>query len=1246
MGTFHNATLGSGNHAITANPNASGTGYTDTAERDADTDFNTDTDNIDKIVRVESPLGLSWLSASGTYQDLLLSGVFAWTDLGDTPGSISAGLVVQGNAGGTALEFGQALDTTDSPTFDDITINGNVIGNLLVAGQMVIGAASSPQTDVSLELADATKAFLANQGTEVQRDAITPIEGMEYYNLTANDKEFYNGTAWQSMGGGDVVGPTGAILNSIAFFDTTTGKSLDDFTNLTTDGSHLIFADNTEARWGTGEDLIIGHDAQDSNIISITGDLLFDNENATGDIVFTLGSDTNSTEVRFRNNSEADIMTVRGNSVVNLAESAILAFGGGNQFQMVYNGTDTILTNGSASGDFLLRNANVTGATTVRLGTSDTATSFNITDISNTNLFRVFGDGSALFLDNGSLSFGTGSDLTLTHDGSSSSITNTTGSLTIENTASSATTVVKLGSTDSNTGLKIRDSANTRIMDFDGDGIITVQNNRVLRFGTSFEFSISHDGTDTNILTVFGDTLFHNSNTTGDTVFKLGTDTATTSFLVQNDSEVTILDVTGDSKVFMPDNVTLALGTDDDFTVSHDGTNTDIVSSEGDLIIDNQDNTGSTIFILGTDTNATDLRVRNNSLATMFSVFGSGVVKLQDSITLALGDGNDFTMIHNGTNTFLTNSVGALLITNNAATSQITNKLGSTDNLTDFRITDSADAIIFQAFGDGALEASNNRSFSILASTEHEITTAAEFDALASGGVITLTANTTFYLKANISTSTEIVLGGFNCHFGFGGNSRTLNYTGSGDFISGTGQVNCGRSNTFQSFTGGTFINLDVGSGSDGLIMSQCNLIGWSELGTITSAGDGGLFVVDQSAFVIWTTGFTLTNLNTLTFTTSLSTLGSSTLSLINIVNTLELTQITTIDRIEHQTSGSGTLMNVDAAIPSGSQVAVIKSLSTGGGGIFDTSGSTGTFTVVADAPASGSVTAVADNGSGKARFTTSVAHGLFTDQAVTHTGMSDSDYNVTNFIAVITTTTYDMETVDFTATDSGSFDTDSVTLTDTGTTLSDGDTIAIETDDATDYDNGYTVFNQLTNTFQINAVFTATATGTWDSGGLDQTDPRVVTFNMQQSANSAYIGSWNFNGAADTTSISSGAYVDIDMENLTESSNNERFKVIDDTNGELEYTGHEPISVTLLATLHSESAPSEADYRISFSLNAATPVFATASYMPLSLKDVGDGVTVIFPLDLVTGDTIKLQIAGDGTSQNVAIAHGQLSIQ
>jgi len=63
-------------------------------------------------------------------------------------------------------------------------------------------------------------------------------------------------------------------------------------------------------------------------------------------------------------------------------------------------------------------------------------------------------------------------------------------------------------------------------------------------------------------------------------------------------------------------------------------------------------------------------------------------------------------------------------------------------------------------------------------------------------------------------------------------------------------------------------------------------------------------------------------------------------------------------------------------------------------------------------------------------------------------------------------------------------------------------------------------------------------------------------------------------------------------------------------------------------------------------SINGAVPTFATAAYVPLSLKDTGDGATLVLPVTLATNDTVQVMIAGDGTGVDVAIAHGQLAVQ
>ncbi|KKK75235.1 hypothetical protein LCGC14_2875750, partial [marine sediment metagenome] len=118
---FHKDFVDDDNHALTART------YANIAARDADTTFQV-TKNINKAIRVDSPVSYFILVSIGptVWTETGSEGLNEFTELIDTPSSISAGLVVQGNSGGTALEFGQALRTTDSPQFTDLILSGNL----------------------------------------------------------------------------------------------------------------------------------------------------------------------------------------------------------------------------------------------------------------------------------------------------------------------------------------------------------------------------------------------------------------------------------------------------------------------------------------------------------------------------------------------------------------------------------------------------------------------------------------------------------------------------------------------------------------------------------------------------------------------------------------------------------------------------------------------------------------------------------------------------------------------------------------------------------------------------------------------------------------------------------------------------------------------------------------------------------------------------------------------------------------
>ena len=285
--------------------------YADITARDADTDFQVSA-NIDKMVRVNSPVRYYFLESVGppVYQETGTEGLNELIELTDTPSSYSSegGNVLQVNAGEDAVEFGQALGTTDSPTFSQVSVGdtGLVVGastpfsdstgtltlqnvdiidastevaietaidtlpNLLtIQGQTVtfsssltVELASTINQDLTTDadptfndisvtglvdgrdvatdggkldgieaLADVTDetnvvssldgATLSDIGTPASGDKILLQDLSDSDNLKTVDFSVF-------VGGGDVVGPAGAIDNSVPTYDSTTGKLIQD----------------------------------------------------------------------------------------------------------------------------------------------------------------------------------------------------------------------------------------------------------------------------------------------------------------------------------------------------------------------------------------------------------------------------------------------------------------------------------------------------------------------------------------------------------------------------------------------------------------------------------------------------------------------------------------------------------------------------------------------------------------------------------------------------------------------------------------------------------------------------------------------------------------------------------------------------------------------------------------------------------------------------------------------------------
>lgn len=74
----------------------------------------------------------------------------------------------------------------------------------------------------------------------------------------------------------------------------------------------LVFADAVDLKIGTGKDLGLRHDGSHSYVESATGNLIIDNQAATGTTAMDLGTDTTATKFAVRNNSLAQVFAVDG----------------------------------------------------------------------------------------------------------------------------------------------------------------------------------------------------------------------------------------------------------------------------------------------------------------------------------------------------------------------------------------------------------------------------------------------------------------------------------------------------------------------------------------------------------------------------------------------------------------------------------------------------------------------------------------------------------------------------------------------------------------------------------------------------------------------------------------------------------------------------------------------------------------------------------------------------------------------
>jgi len=508
--------------------------------------------------------------------------------------------------------------------------------------------------------------------------------------------------------------------------------------------------------------------------------------------------------------------------------------------------------------------------------------------------------------------------------------------------------------------------------------------------------------------------------------------------------------------------------------------------------------------------------------------------------------------------------------------------------------------------------------------TEIDIFTEHDFPA-PSGGVITLPTGL-YCFKAPVTLSDRFEIeAGATVKFCADQFNNTITYTGTGTFISTplpAADIRFAGFFAFLTGVGAQAFDIDA-------VFQEMNSVGVFALASgqsIGTFGNGGTpmpFVFFANAqFSGFANGVGVDNasvfsLSGVAITSALSGSGA-------LITVGPNTRVTDLDNLTLVAGASESAISLD---PNLDGRAVIVDTTLNGSTLFFAAGATGSITAFADAAfASESITSVSDS-SGVARFNFSAPPTLFVGQEVTISGyVTNTDYNVTGVITATGAGFLEISSVVFGTDEAGgSFLSDTVTVTSATHGLSDGQTLLIT--DTIEYNGGAAIYNAQTNTYQINRAFAATETGTWDTGSLDESDPRVDAASNTGQKPSMNIGSVIANDVGVTTTIAAvDTWTDFNLGGLAVAGSNiELWTVVDADTGELRYDGLEPLFGSVIATISAISQGGAQEFHFRAVKNGSPlPDGVVAAR---EIGGIQGSLTLLAPVTVVTGNLIRLQV-------------------
>ena len=263
--------------------------------------------------------------------------------------------------------------------------------------------------------------------------------------------------------------------------------------------------------------------------------------------------------------------------------------------------------------------------------------------------------GNLLLQDNIQVQIGTSADLKLYHNGTDSFIENQTGILKIQSSVVDGD-ISFLADNGSGTATEYfrLDGGNTNV--FFSENLV-FKNNKELRWQDS-------GSTERTILELTNaDDLYFGGSFSGSLIF-VGGGSYTERFRIDDSGNVVFA-----TDARFNDNIDIKLGSGNDCTLFHNGTDTFIDNGTGNLNIRNQQDDGDISFICDNGSGGVTeyFRLDGSSEINIFSKDTFFV----DNVNLKVGSSGDLILVHDSSNSFIHNVTGNLTIKNSADDSDI-----------------------------------------------------------------------------------------------------------------------------------------------------------------------------------------------------------------------------------------------------------------------------------------------------------------------------------------------------------------------------------------------------------------------------------------------------------------------------------------------------------------------------------------------------------------------------------------------